>query len=295
MNLVNVKCAFCGKEYFRPAGRVNEAKKFGWKQYCSKECQRQSKFRRVEKVCGNINCNKMATRQLNEFKKSKSGLIFCSRSCAVIVNNSKKDYSRRRKIRICCNCGKQFFGRRKYCSTPCRPTPPGLPLGYQRTSKKQIINEIKDFFKKNGRIPVKREYHRHYRHYYVARRRFGTWNEAMKAAGFEPNPVLFAKKQIANDGHKCDSISEKIIDDWLYARKITHKRNVPYPEKPSFTCDFVTENNWVEFFGLAGDLEKYDRSMEKKFAIAKRNSLPLIEIYPKDLFPVNRLAEIIKV
>jgi len=27
MNLVKVKCAFCGKEYFRQAGRVNEAKK----------------------------------------------------------------------------------------------------------------------------------------------------------------------------------------------------------------------------------------------------------------------------
>ena len=52
MNLVKVKCAFCGKEYFRPKERVNEAKKFGWNQYCSKKCQSKAKTTEVEKRCG---------------------------------------------------------------------------------------------------------------------------------------------------------------------------------------------------------------------------------------------------
>jgi len=72
-------------------------------------------------------------------------------------------------------------------------------------SKEQIINEIRSFYKQNGRIPLKSEYH----HHSAGRRKFGTWNNAIKASGFLPNPVLFAHKHIAKDGHKCDSLAEK--------------------------------------------------------------------------------------
>ncbi len=139
-------------------------------------------------------------------------------------------------------------------------------------------------------IPLKREY----RHYNAARLRFGTWNKAIKAAGFNPNPVLFAKKHIANDGHKCDSVAEKIIDDWLYARKIKHQINVPYPGNNSFTADFVVGNNWIEFFGLSGELNSYDRLKKQKLKIAKSLNLRLIAIYPNDLFPKCRLDTIFR-
>ena len=103
MNLIKVTCATCGRKFFRPLGRVNEAKKFGWKQYCSEECQRQAKITRLEKVCGNPDCNNKVSRLLNQFKKSKSGLVFCSLSCAAVFNNLP-----RRKIRKCPICGKEF-------------------------------------------------------------------------------------------------------------------------------------------------------------------------------------------
>jgi len=288
---VKVTCSFCGKIFFREISRFNEAKKFGWNQYCSRKCQNQAKIKKIRLKCANPNCNNIVFREPAELKKSKSDRVFCSQSCAAIVNNSKRDNSKRRKIRICPTCGKEFFGHRKYCSGPCRPKPPGLPLGFQRITKKQIISEIKEFYKNNKRIPLKREFN----HYKAARLRFGTWNKAVKAAGFKPNPVLFAKKHIANDGHKCDSFAERIIDDWFYARKIKHKRAVPYPENSSLTVDFVTENNWIEFFGLAGNVKKYDISIKKKQMLCKKYKLHLIEIYPKDLFPINRLAKIIKV
>jgi len=157
-------------------------------------------------------------------------------------------------------------------------------------SKSEIINTIKGFYENNKRIPLKRECH----HYNAARNRFGTWNKAIESAGFESNPVIFAKKHIAEDGHKCDSFAEKIIDDWLYKRKISHKRNIKYPDNPKLTADFTTKNYWIEFFGLTGEIKEYDESIRKKQQLAEKYKLPLIAIYPKDLFPVNHLPEIIK-
>ena len=286
MNLIEINCSFCGKKFWREQGRVNEVKKFGWNQYCSKDCQNKSQLRGVEKECANPACHKLVYLSPHEFKKTKFGLVFCSQSCAATVNNSKSPKRQRQvKIKICSLCDKEFTGEGiLYCSPTCQHKA-------QVVTKKKIYKEIREFYKKHKRIPLKRESH----HYCAARNRFGTWNKAIAFAGFKPNPVLFARKHTANDGHKCDSLSEKIIDDWLYTRKIQHKRAVPYPENPSLTVDFVIKNNWIEFFGLAGDLKEYDRLLKKKQILAKKHKLSLLEIYPKDLFPVNRLSEIIKV
>ncbi len=209
---------------------------------------------------------------------------FCSRSCAASINNSKFP-KRKAKIKICEYCGKEFKGDgEKYCSKKCKDQT-------QIISKGEILRQIKDFYKRKKRIPLKREFP----HYMAIRARFGTWNKAIETAGFEPNPVMFAKKYIANDGHKCDSLAEKIIDDWLYRRKIKHKRRISYPEEKKLTADFVIRNNWVEFYGLKGEIKDYDELIKRKRKLCKKYNLPLIEIYPKDLFPVNRLLEIIKI
>jgi len=279
MTYLKVKCSLCGKKFSKELRRVNEAKKFGWKYYCSLRCQKAAKNKQKILKCDNPACNKTFKRAPHEISSSKNH--FCSRSCSAIVNNSKSP-KRRPKIRMCPACGKQFSDQRKYCSQACIPKPPKI-------TKKQIIDEIKEFYKSNGRIPLKREYY----HYKATRLRFGTWNKAIRAAGFEPNPVMFAKKSIANDGHKCDSLSEKIIDDWLYRRKIEHKINVPYPENNSLTVDFVVRNYWIEFFGLNGKVKAYDRLKKRKLRIAKKLNLHLIAIYPQDLFPNGKLGKIL--
>lgn len=284
MNLIKVKCAFCGKEFLRPRGRVNEAKKFGWNQYCSLKCQSLAKNKEKNFKCGNSACNKIFKRQPHEIPSS--GICFCSTRCAAIVNNSSK-----RKIKTCPICGKQFYGERKYCSSLCRSNSVNPRKKSESERQREILNEINTFYNTQKRIPIKREKPGLARR---AQATFGTWNKAIESAGFESNPVLFAKKYIANDGHKCNSLSEKIIDDWLYARKIKHKREILYPENSSLTVDFVTENNWIEFFGLAGVVKEYDKLIKKKQKLAKKYKLPLLEIYPKDLFPINRLSEIIK-
>ncbi len=155
--------------------------------------------------------------------------------------------------------------------------------------KEDICKDIKDFYRKNGRIPLKKEYE----HYSTAQRRFGSWNKAVKATGFKTNPVLFAKRFTAKDGHICDSFTERIIDDWFYSQKIKHKRNVPYPDS-RYNADFEIKGFFVEFFGLSGEVREYDKKIKIKEGIAKRYKINLIKIYSKDIFPENHLLRIMK-
>jgi len=129
-------------------------------------------------------------------------------------------------------------------------------------------------------------------YYNAAQDRFGSWNKAIEAAGFKPNPVKFSKNYFAKDGHIYNSFAEKIIDDWLLSKRIKHQRNVPYPNS-LYAADFQIKKRFVEFFGLDGELKKYDKITKLKEKLARKHNLKLIKIYPKDLFPVNRLSEIL--
>lgn len=155
-------------------------------------------------------------------------------------------------------------------------------------TKEQLIGLIRQFHRSCGRAPTKREF---YHRWQPFRRVFGSWNKAVVAAGFEPNPVLFAKKWKSKDGHSCDSLSEKIIDDRLYLNKLYHERNVFYPGQKKFTVDFLVDNShWLEFVGLAGSLRSYDRLFSRKVRLAKENGIRIIKVYPKDLFPLKKLS-----
>lgn len=224
------------------------------------------------------NCSKEFVRR----KYSISNNSYCSRSCAAKTNNSR--FPKHPGIKkTCIVCGKNFVSQEKYCSPTCQYK--GLTI-----TKEDILSYIRDFYKKNGRIPLKREF----KHPRAARERFGTWNNAIFAAGLTPNPVLFANKWLARDGHKCDSLAEKIIDDWLYQQNIPHKRTVPYPGNNKLSVDFVVENYWIEFFGLFGENIRYDELRKMKLKLVKEYKLEFIGIYPADLFPHNNLPKVLK-
>src|SRR3989344_323719 len=153
-----------------------------------------------------------------------------------------------------------------------------------------LLDKIRLFYKKHGRIPLKKEFNA----LKIYRTRFGSWNGAIKSAGFETNPVLFAKRHHARDGHVCDSFSEKIIDDWLTENKIAHKRKVRYGTA-KVNADFLIEDSTIiEFFGLAGVQTKYDKIISKKRTLSKQLVLTLIEIYPDDIFSKNKLSRLLK-
>lgn len=184
--------------------------------------------------------------------------------------------------KICVTCGTKFKSREKYCSTTCQYK------GYE-VPKENILQDIKKFFQDNKRPPLKSEYS----HVKAARNRFGTWNNAIRAAGFKPNPVMFASKHIALDGHKCDSLAERIIDDWLHRRNIHHKRSVAYPGRLGLKTDFLVGEYWIEFFGLTGEHKRYDELKKKKLSLIRRNGLKLVKIYPRHLFPKGKLEKIL--
>ncbi len=160
-------------------------------------------------------------------------------------------------------------------------------LARLRYSKRDLIQKIRIFYKTEKRIPTKRDFNSHWQSY---RRIFGSWNRAISEAGFTINPEMFTHKFTANDSHVCDSFAEKIIDDWLHARKIPHERNVYYPQQKKFTVDFLVYGKyWIEFFGLKGQLKSYDSLYNRKLKIAKENVIEIVKLLPDDLFPISKL------
>lgn len=278
-----VVCSFCGKRVTRKNSWVRENVKLKQKNYCSLKCLGQSQRKRKILRCENPGCDKGFERLIGSISLHN----YCSSRCAAIVNNYKRGRTNKRCANP--NCTKVIIGDRKYCSAGC------IPKTASKYSEDSVLKEIELFVVKNKRIPLKQELMRLNS---PARKFFGTWNKAIVAAGFKPNPVMFARKHVAKDGHKCDSLSEKILDDWFYRKKIYHERNVCYPGNYGLKTDFKVGDYWVEFFGLNGQHKKYDRLKRLKIRLAKKYRIKLMSIYPEDLFPVFKpekaLGQVIK-
>ena len=283
MNFKEIFCDYCNTLFLRKRSQIKEGRKFGWKQYCSEKCISKSKITSKSYSCSN--CGKECIRKAAVFKKSNTKRFFCSHSCGATYNNHLKVLAL--LIKTCKTCGKQISRQSIYCSITCTAHAKkrnGVEL------KNEIISQIKDFYEKHSRIPVKKEM---YGAYKKARTGFGTWNNAVEAAGFKPNPVMFANKYVAKDGHKCDSLAEKIIDEWFRSKNISHERSVAYPEFKKITCDFVVRDFYIEFFGLEGQHRKYTKMVHKKRRLSKKYGIKLIELKPKHLFPKNKLDQVL--
>lgn len=279
---VDVNCGYCNKKFERPERYYEEAVRMGWKQYCSPKCLSIARVRSQKCICSNPLCCKEFLRQNKEF--IKSDLHFCSRSCSAIYRNLSKNNSV--DLRFCLRPGCNKFVKNKsmkYCSRLCAAT---KRLDTTKYTSSQVIDKIRTFVEINKRIPTRNELGHLNR---LARRFFGTWNKAIIAAGFKPNPVRFSNHFIAKDGHPCDSLSEKIVDDWLYDHGISHEVKVKYPWNNGMSADFKIGEFYVELFGLTGQLKKYDQLMKLKIQKTKEFNLKLISIYLSDIFPKNKL------
>jgi hypothetical protein len=201
---------------------------------------------------------------------TKGIIITAEQKAAIQVRKNKRVWTAKLRSQFSEMAKARKFGRR------------------QEYSKEELLRKIRDFYQQNHRIPLKRELNM----YKVYQLRFGSWNGAIRAAGFETNPQLFAHKFTALDGHRCDSFTEKIIDDWLYGKGIPHQRNWRYGDT-KMTADFFIEPDIViEFFGLAGVQSKYDEISERKRMFCGERYIQLIEIYPENVFPQSHLSEI---
>ena len=81
-----IKCDQCGKEFNRKPSAIKNNTDKGRKNYCSNKCKKLGQF--TGKVYKCEKCGKEVYRNSAQVKKSKSGFVFCSKSCACSYNNS---------------------------------------------------------------------------------------------------------------------------------------------------------------------------------------------------------------
>jgi ribosomal protein S27E len=280
--MTKVRCKNCNKIFYRPNGRFNEAIKFGWNQFCSSKCLYKFKIKRIILKCEN--CGKKIIRTPNTVSPHN----YCSHSCAAKIVN--KNWAERGGKRIKCEGCRKIFkqwrigSNKKYCSKKCQ-TETSL------YTKEKLLKIINDVAKKLKRTPTRREFWGGVDKACV--RLFGSWNKAVSATGLTPNRShddRMYKRIISKsiDGHLCDSVSEVLIDNWLYENKILHDKNIPYPSthhKADWKLLSKNKQVFVEYFGLANDSPRYDRSIKEKEVLCKKENICLIAIYPKDLYP----------
>lgn len=291
---IKVHCKNCNKIFYRPTGRFNEAVKFGWNHYCSLKCQFEFKTRE-RKILKCENCGKKIIRTPHAISPHN----YCSHSCAAIVINKNWSDKRKGAILKCANCKKSFKkwligSNKKYCSIKCFSDA-------KLYDKEKLLKIIKNTAKKLKRVPARREFWGGVDKACV--RIFGSWNNAVSAAGFVPNRShddRMYKRIIskANDGHLCDSVSEILIDNWLYKNHIIHEKDVCYPttqHKADWKLFSKNKQVFVEYFGLANDSPRYDRSIKEKEMLCKKQNISLISIYPKDLYPKIYLDNNLKI
>lgn len=85
MKVVSVVCAHCSISFEKLAKNVTYSEKHNRKHCCSVECGHQLKSTTIEVPCGT--CGTLVKREPSQLKKSKSGYLFCTKSCAVTYNN----------------------------------------------------------------------------------------------------------------------------------------------------------------------------------------------------------------
>ncbi len=304
-----LECVECSKDFPKDKRlilAVMKGQKFATCKFCSDECVRRHREREKNVIKKCANCKKTVKIQLSQVTENN----FCTSSCAATFNNKKRRYSEKTKERIsnsirryysdrikvkipfenrfgvCRKCGKEILTLyRKYCSRYCSAN---RNIFINSSAEAKI--KVEEFFLINQRIPTKREL--------VDVDKFLKkckikWNSFIKECGFEPNTKNLSKKRIkCKDLHIADSVSERIIDDFLFENHIEHKVHVKYPN-----CNFVSDfylpetNQYIEYFGLVDEYKSYNDSIKRKKSYFEENNLNIIEIYPTDLFPINKLED----
>lgn len=79
-------CNYCHTKFDCDNRKKNYNLKNGYKLFCSYDCYSKSRDTRIECEC--CTCGKKILRRPTQIKKSKTGNVYCSASCAVTKNNT---------------------------------------------------------------------------------------------------------------------------------------------------------------------------------------------------------------
>lgn len=314
--LTEFKCDYCGMVGKKQKGHYNSNVRNGKKNYCSMSCSKKERDTKVDALCGTCGQSFKVTRSV--YTRSLAKNFFCGHSCSAKYSNTRRKHTdeTKRKIaesqgfiwknktkkekipkppkpmKICPFCEKEF--KSKYKATQCCSSDCAFALrfGAAPCQKDELVNTILNSYKDSGLTPQKRDFSR--RVYGAAIRLFGTWNKAMQECGLKPNQSRFQKVRLKTiDGHTADSISERTIDNCLFTNGYLHERNKRYSPESKLNCDFyIPEKDlWIEYFGLYGQNEEYDHTVEIKKKIALEKSLNWMFLTPDDLYPENKVIE----
>ena len=95
-DFVTCTCSYCNVSYSRHTINLRATIQQGNVNiYCSTDCRiNATRTQLVDTNCGE--CNRTLLRRITEIKASKSGYVFCNRSCAASYNNKHKTHGTRR-------------------------------------------------------------------------------------------------------------------------------------------------------------------------------------------------------
>ena len=102
LDLLTFECIQCGTDFKKEKRYYTSYLKGTHKGnivFCSRKCEGDSKSNKTYKKC--VQCGSMILRTPSQIGKSKTGNVFCTKSCAAIFNNkNKKVGTRRSKLEI---------------------------------------------------------------------------------------------------------------------------------------------------------------------------------------------------
>lgn len=128
------------------------------------------------------------------------------------------------------------------------------------------------------------------------KKKFGSWFKGLVETCSVPEGVQSTARGVrclAEDGHVCHSLDEQRIDNWLFAKKLSHEREPQYPPHPTLNAsgsrraDWKVGDTFIEYFGLVGDAD-YERKMDEKIMLSTELQIDMIAIYPSDLERIEK-------
>lgn len=174
----------------------------------------------------------------------------------------------------------------------------GLPLNQVSQYTDEFLeSEFHRFVNENGRIPIYDEFNNSdYPSFWCYQNRFGSWNKAVIAYGYQPNDRI---NKYYIDDELCWSSYEYTVSKWLRKNIINYKRDMLYKTfidnyKGKMDCDYMINYNnqiwYVEVAGFLSDRKKlseieriYFFKLKYKEKLLKRQNVNYLIIKPKDL------------
>ncbi|GEM_PF-717675 len=132
--------------------------------------------------------------------------------------------------------------------------------------------------------------------------KFGSWLQALILAGVLENGTQRTGRgirSIANDGHVCNSLAERTIDDWLSAHRIQHEKEPEYPyhmylNTTKMRADWQVRDIMIEYAGLMSE-PSYAAKIKAKQELANEFHLQIIVIEPQDILDLDKKLKLLTV